>query len=80
MSKDTFACKRVKARKPYTCCLTHKTIEIGEEYKRVNIKNVGVYHFKVTCSNNAIENYINEYAFDYCEQEDILDQVYAGEY
>ena len=53
--------KAVKAKKQYRCDLTNKIISVGELYKRVNIRGIGIFHFKKECSDYAIENYINEY-------------------
>lgn len=58
--------KTVKAKKQYKCDLTNKIISVGESYKRVNIRGVGIFHFKKECSDYAIKNYINE---PYCLEE-----------
>jgi hypothetical protein len=58
--------KKVKAKSQYTCDLTNKIIHIGEIYKRVNIRGIGIFHFKKECSDYAIKKYINEY---YCLEE-----------
>lgn len=53
--------KTVKAKKEYKCDLTNKIISVGEPYKRVNIRGIGMFHFKKECSDYAIEKYINEH-------------------
>jgi len=53
--------KIVKAKKEYKCDLTNKIISVGESYKRVNIRCVGIFHFKKECSDYAIKKYIDEY-------------------
>ena len=53
--------KVVKAKKQYKCDLTNKIINVGELYKRVNIRGIGIFHFKKECSDYAIEKYIDEY-------------------
>lgn len=54
------AIKLVKARKEYKCNITKKTISIKEEYKRVNIRNLGIFHFKNEISNKDIKDYIDK--------------------
>lgn len=58
--------KTTKAKKQYKCDLTNKIIIIGESYKRVNIRGVGIFHFKKECTDYAIKNHIKEY---YCLEE-----------
>lgn len=53
--------KIVKAKKEYKCDLTNKNISVGESYKRVNIRGVGIFHFKKECNDYAIEKYIDKY-------------------
>ena len=53
--------KLVKAKKEYKCDLTNKIIQIGENYKRVNIRGIGIFHFKKECSDYAIEKSIDKY-------------------
>lgn len=52
--------KLTKAKKQYRCDLTNKIISVGEYYKRVNIRSVGIFHFKKECSDYAIEKWIDE--------------------
>lgn len=52
--------KMTKAKKQYKCDLTNKIISVGESYKRVNIRGVGIFHFKKECNDYAIEKYIDE--------------------
>lgn len=58
--------KTVRAKKEYKCDLTNKIIGVGESYKRVNIRGIGVFHFKKECNDCAIKHYINEH---YCLEE-----------
>lgn len=37
--------KAIKAKKEYKCDLTNKIIGVGELYKRVNIRGIGIFHF-----------------------------------
>lgn len=58
--------KVVKAKKTYICDLTGKTINVGENYKRVNINFVGIFHFKLNVKDEDIIEYINDkYGEDY---------------
>lgn len=59
--------KVVKAKKTYICNLTGKTINVGENYKRVNINFVGIFHFKLNVKDEDIIEYIND---KYGEEQD----------
>lgn len=48
----------VNAKKEYTCNITNKKIKVGEKYKRVNIKNLGIFHFKLHLSNAEVELFV----------------------
>ena len=47
-----------KARKPYTCDITGKTIVIGEIYCRVNLREHGIFHFKEYLEINQIKDFL----------------------
>lgn len=49
-----------KARKGYECDFSGKSISIGAKYKRVNIKNVGVFHFAMDVTNKDIRSFIDD--------------------
>ena len=62
--------KIVKARKEYQCFSSKEKIEIDEKYKRVNIRGVGIFHFKANVEDYKINNFVNKYVKDYCYYED----------
>lgn len=49
---------KVKARKKYKCDITGKDINIGDMYIRVNVRNVGIYHFHKMMGEHEIKNHI----------------------
>ena len=54
--------KLVKAKKEYKCDRTGKTIKVGEKYQRVNIRNVGIFHFKLGVPEHYIRSRIESAA------------------
>ena len=50
--------KKIRARKKYFCDITGAQIEVGEMYTRINIRGVGVYHFKKDVTEHQIKNHI----------------------
>ena len=65
-------CKIVKARKAYKCSCCERTINIGDSYLGINIKNSGIFHFCNNCKNDEgfIEAKINNPEIDYSEYEE----------
>ena len=49
-----------KAKKEYKCDYTGETIKVGEEYKRLNIRGVMVFHFKKHISDTTIKEWTKE--------------------
>ena len=49
-----------KAKKKYICNITGRTINIGDEYTRKNIRGVGIYHFHKICDEYQIKDFIRE--------------------
>lgn len=45
--------KIVRARKKYTCDCCGSTIKIGDNYKRINSRKVGIFHFCSQCDNEG---------------------------
>lgn len=60
-------CKIVKARKVYKCDCCNRSINSGDSYLRINIKNSGIFHFCNDCKDNEefIESKINNPDIDY---------------
>ncbi|MFA5634135.1 MAG: hypothetical protein WC973_03210 [Candidatus Dojkabacteria bacterium] len=47
----------VRARKQYKCDITGAPIYPGETYRRINSKELGVFHFHVLCTDSDVRDY-----------------------
>jgi hypothetical protein len=74
--KDT-NCKIVKAKKSYKCDCCEHTINIGDSYLRINIKNKGIFHFCNNCKDDKefIDAKINNPEISYDEYEDKITET-----
>lgn len=52
--------KTIKARKQYKCDITNNIINPGDNYKRVNIRYHGIYHFVSECTDSEIYEFLTE--------------------
>lgn len=71
--------KQVKAKKQYKCDLTNESIKVGEVYKRVNIRGLGIFHFKKECKNHKINSYIDDLLYEAIENMYYSHFVHTGE-
>lgn len=53
-----------KASKDYKCDYNGQNIKAGENYKRVNIAGVGVFHFAMKTPNKKISKFIDSKRYD----------------
>ena len=63
------------ARKEYRDNISNARIHIGEIYKRVNIKDVGIFHFKQNHNTNDIIKYVKERSDEVEEERDFEDTL-----
>lgn len=68
--------KIVQARKEYKCSCCDGTIKIGDNYRRINSKAIGIFHFCSKCDN---ETDIYNTIFDSYEYQDYLEREVESE-
>ena len=70
-------CKIVKARKAYKCDCCNHSINIGDSYLRINIKNSGIFHFCSSCKDDEdfIETKISNPDVSYDEYEAWMEEA-----
>ena len=62
----------VKAKKQYKCDYSRRTINVGERYKRVNIRNVGIFHFNIGVTDTDIRSFVDSQIMNSYDQDDAL--------
>lgn len=54
-----------KARKDYVCNYTESVISKGDLYQRVNLKGVGIFHFRISvCECTIMDKLVNDIFYD----------------